>query len=319
MKQMSLARGDFERYGKTTKRAAFLAEMNRVVPWAGLCELIEPHYPKAGRGRQPVGLERMLRIHFLQHWFNLSDPAVEEALYESNSMREFVGIDLGQERVPDETTVLKFRHLLERHELGRQIFEEVGRHLQAQGFKLSTGTIVDATLIAAPSSTKNAKGERDPEMKQSKKGNQWYFGMKAHVAVDARHKLIHRVVATSGNVHDGKVLPQLLHGQETAVWGDAAYTGQGKVIEQHAPWAQDFTQHRGRAYKYLSQMQREVNRKRSKVRARVEHAIGVIKRVFGFAKVRYRGLAKNGNRLFVAAALANLFTVRRPLLDALRA
>jgi len=293
--------------------------MNRVVPWAGLCELIEPHYPKAGRGRQPVGLERMLRIHFLQHWFNLSDPAVEEALYESNSMREFVGIDLGQERVPDETTVLKFRHLLERHELGRQIFEEVGRHLQAQGFKLSTGTIVDATLIAAPSSTKNAKGERDPEMKQSKKGNQWYFGMKAHVAVDARHKLIHRVVATSGNVHDGKVLPQLLHGQETAVWGDAAYTGQGKVIEQHAPWAQDFTQHRGRAYKYLSQMQREVNRKRSKVRARVEHAIGVIKRVFGFAKVRYRGLAKNGNRLFVAAALANLFTVRRPLLDALRA
>ena len=319
MKQMSLARGDFERYGKTTKRAAFLTEMNRVVPWAGLCELIEPHYPKAGRGRQPVGLERMLRIHFLQHWFNLSDPAVEEALYESNSMREFVGIDLGQERVPDETTVLKFRHLLERHELGRQIFEEVGRHLQAQGFKLSTGTIVDATLIAAPSSTKNAKGERDPEMKQSKKGNQWYFGMKAHVAVDARHKLIHRVVATSGNVHDGKVLPQLLHGQETAVWGDAAYTGQGKVIEQHAPWAQDFTQHRGRAYKYLSQMQREVNRKRSKVRARVEHAIGVIKRVFGFAKVRYRGLAKNGNRLFVAAALANLFTVRRPLLDALRA
>lgn len=319
MKQMSLARVGFERYGKTTKRAAFLSEMNRVVPWAKLCALVQPHYPKAGRGRQPVGLERMLRIHFLQHWFNLSDPAVEEALYESNSMREFVGIDLGQERVPDETTVLNFRHLLERHELGRQIFEEVGRHLQAQGFKLSTGTIVDATLIAAPSSTKNASGQRDPEMKQSKKGNQWYFGMKAHVAVDARHKLIHRVVATSGNVHDGKVLPQLLHGNELAVWGDAAYTGQGQVIEQHAPWAQDFTQHRGRAYKYLSQMQREVNRKRSKVRARVEHVIGVIKRIFGFAKVRYRGLAKNGNRLFVAAALANLFTVRKPLLDALRA
>src|SRR5512140_415244 len=319
MKQMSLARVGFERYGKTTKRAAFLAEMNRVVPWAKLCALVQPHYPKAGRGRQPVGLERMLRIHCLQHWFNLSDPAVEEALYETNSMREFVGIDLGQERVPDETTVLNVRHLLERHELGRQIFEEVGRHLQAQGFKLSTGTIVDATPIAAPSSTKNASGQRDPEMKQSKKGNQWYFGMKAHVAVDARHKLIHRVVATSGNVHDGKVLPQLLHGKETAVWGDAAYTGQSKVIEQHAPWAQDFTQHRGRAYKYLSQMQREVNRKRSKVRARVEHVIGVIKRIFGFAKVRYRGLAKNGNRLFVAAALANLFTVRKPLLDALRA
>lgn len=319
MKQMSLARGGFERYGKTTKRAAFLAEMDRVVPWSGLCALIEPDYPKAGRGRQPVGLERMLRIHFLQHWFNLSDPAVEEALYESHSMREFVGIDLGHERVPDETTVLNFRHLLERHELGRQLFEQVGAHLQAKGFKLSTGTIVDATLIAAPSSTRNAKGERDPEMKQSKKGNQWYFGMKAHVGVDARSKLIHRVVATSGNVHDSKVLPQLLHGQETSVWGDAAYVGQTKVIEQHSPWAQDLTQQRGRGYKYLSQMQREINRKRSKVRARVEHAIGVIKRIFGFAKVRYRGLLKNGNRLFVAAALANLFTVRRPLLDGLRA
>jgi len=318
MKQVSLARGGFDQYGKTTKRAAFLAEMDRVVPWAQLCALIEPHYPKAGRGRHPVGLERMLRIHFLQHWFNLSDPGVEESLYESNSMREFVGIDLGHERVPDETTVCKFRHLLERHDLGRQIFEQVGAHLQAQGFRLSTGTIVDATLIAAPSSTRNASGARDPEMKQSKKGNQWYFGMKAYVAVDARNKLIHRVVATSGNVHDSKVLPELLHGKETAVWGDAAYAGQSKVIEQHAPWAQDFTQHRGRAYKYLSPMQREINRRRSKVRPRVEHVIGVIKRIFGFSKVRYRGLAKNGNRLFVTAALANLFTVRRPLLDALR-
>jgi IS5 family transposase len=256
----------------------------------------------------------MLRIHFLQHWFNLSDPAVEEALYESMSMREFVGIDLGHEPVPDETTICKFRHLLERHELGRQIFERVGAHLQAKGFRLSTGTIVDATLIAAPSSTKNAKGERDPEMKQSRKGNQWYFGMKAHVAVDAKSKLIHHVVATSGAVADGKMLPHLLHGEETKVWGDSAYTGQTKVIEEHAPWAADLTQRRGRGYKYLSQMQREINRKRSKVRARVEHAIGVIKRVFGFAKVRYRGLAKNGNRLFVAAALANFYMVRRTLL-----
>lgn len=319
MKQMSLARGGFERYGKTTKRAAFLAEMDQVIPWVELCALIEPHYPKPGKGRPPVGLQRMLRIHFLQHWFNLSDPAVEEALYESVSMREFVGIDLGHEPVPDETTVLNFRHLLERHELGRQLFERVGAHLQAQGFRLSTGTIVDATLIAAPSSTRNAQGARDPEMKQSRKGNQWYFGMKAHVAVDARTKLIHRVVATSGAVHDGKVLPQLLHGKELVVWGDAAYSGQGAVIQQHAPWAQDFTQHRGRAYKYLSQMQRQINRSRSRVRARVEHAIGVIKRVFGFAKVRYRGLAKNGNRLFVAAALANLYMVRRPLLEAARA
>jgi IS5 family transposase len=319
MKQMTLARGGFERFGKTTKRAVFLAEMDQVIPWSDLCALIEPHYPRAGgRGRPPVGLERMLRIHFLQHWFNLSDPAVEEALYESLSMREFVGIDLGREPVPDETTICKFRHLLERHDLGRQLFERVGMHLQAKGFRLSTGTIVDATLIAAPSSTKNSKGERDPEMKQSRKGKQWYFGMKAHVGVDARSKLIHHVAATSGAVSDGKMLPHLLHGKETAVWGDSAYTGQTKVIEEHAPWAADLTQRRGRGYKYLSQMQREINRKRSKVRARAEHAIGVIKRIFGFAKVRYRGLAKNGNRLFVAAALANFYMVRRPLLAATR-
>lgn len=168
-------------------------------------------------------------------------------------------------------------------------------HLPAKGFRLSTGTIVDATLIAAPSSTKNSKGERDPEMKQSKNGNQCYFVMKAHVAVDAKTKLIHHVVATSGAVHDGKVLPQLLHGKETAVWGDTAYAGQTEVIEQHAPWAIDLTQRRGRGYKYLSELQRAINRKRSKVRARAEDAIGVIKRVFGFTKVRYRGLAKNGN------------------------
>jgi transposase, IS5 family len=314
MKQMSLAQGGFERYGKTTRRATFLAEMDKVVPWTQLCKLIEPHYPKRGRGRPPVPLERMLRIHFLQHWFNLSDPAVEEALYESQSMREFVGIDLGSEPAPDETTVCNFRHLLERHGLGERIFEGVGEHLQARGFRLSTGTIVDATLIAAPSSTKNAKGKRDPEMHQSKKGKQWYFGMKAHVGVDARHKLIHRVVATAGNVADAKVLPQLLHGQETAVWGDTAYAGKTEVIEEHAPWAMDLTQRRGRGYRYLSATQRQINRKRSKVRARVEHAIGVIKRIFGFTKVRYRGLLKNGNRLFVSAALANLYMVRGQLL-----
>lgn len=314
MRQRSLASTGFERYGKTTRRAAFLAEMDKVVPWQELCALIEPHYPKPGRGRPPVPLQRLLRIHFLQHWFNLSDPAVEEALYESQSMREFVGIDLGVEPAPDETTVCKFRHLLERHGLGEALFKGVAEHLQAQGFRLSTGTIVDATLIAAPSSTKNAQGQRDPEMHQSKKGNQWYFGMKAHVGVDARHKLIHSVVATAGNVADSTVLPKLLHGYESAVWGDSAYSGQGALIAEHAPWAIDQTQHRGRGYKYLSQTQREINRQRSKVRSRVEHAIGVIKRIFGFAKVRYRGLLKNANRLFVAAALANLYTVRGQLL-----
>jgi len=191
MKQLTLARTGFERYGKTTRRTVFLAEMEQVVPWPALCRLIEPVYPKAGNGRPPIGVERMLRIYFLQQWFNLSDPAVEEALYDSVAMRGFVSIDLGREPVPDETTVCRFRHLLETHDLGRRLFDEVQRHLAAKGLKVATGTIVDATIISAPSSTKNAKKARDPEMHQTKKGNQWYFGMKAHLGVDSHSKLIH--------------------------------------------------------------------------------------------------------------------------------
>ena len=227
MKQMTLAAAGFERYAKTTRRAVFLAEMERVVPWPALCGLIEPFYPKAGNGRPPVGVERMLRIYFLQQWFNLSDPAVEEAVYDSLAMRDFVGIDLGREPVPDETTVCRFRHLLETHDLGQQLFDEVQRHLTATGLKVATGTIVDATIISAPSSTKNAKKARDPEMHQTKKGNQWYFGMKAHIGVDSRSKLIHAAVATPANVADGTVLPDLLHGKETRVWGDQAYRPAG--------------------------------------------------------------------------------------------
>ena len=232
MKQLTLAAVGFERYAKTTRRAAFLAEMERVVPWSALCALIEPFYPKPGNGRPPVGVERMLRIYFLQHWFNLSDPAVEETLYDSRAMRRFVGIDLGREPVPDETTVCRFRHLLEEHDVGRQLFDEVQRHLTAKGLKVATGTIVDATIINAPSSTKNADKARDPEMHQTKKGNQWYFGMKAHFGFDSRTKLIHAVVATPANVADRTVLPDLLHGQETRVWGDQAYRGQRAVIRQ---------------------------------------------------------------------------------------
>jgi len=191
MKQLTLAAVGFERYAKTTRRAAFLAEMERVVPWSALCALIEPFYPKPGNGRPPVGVERMLRIYFLQQWFNLSDPAVKEALYDSSAMRRFVDIDLGREPVPDETTVCRFRHLLEAHDLGQQLFDEVQRHLASKGLKVATGTIVDATIINAPSPTKNADKARDPEMHQTKKGNQWYFGMKAHFGVDSRTKLIH--------------------------------------------------------------------------------------------------------------------------------
>ena len=314
MKQKTLATMGFDKYTKTTRRAAFLAEMQRVVPWSELCALIKPVYPKPGNGRPPVGLERMLRIYFLQHWFNLSDPAVEEALYDSSAMRAFVSIDLGREPVPDETTVCKFRHLLESHELGRALFEQVARHLQARGLKVAGGTIVDATIINAPSSTKNQSGERDPEMKQTRKGNQWYFGMKAHIGVDSKTKLIHSVVATPANVHDSQALAHLLHGAETRVWGDSAYVGQTEVIRRVAPKARDFTQAKASRNQALSDVERAKNRNKSKVRAKAEHPFLVIKRLFGFAKVCYRGIAKNANRLFVACALANLFMVRRTLL-----
>jgi transposase, IS5 family len=314
MKQMTLSASGFDRYAKTTRRAAFLAEMERVVPWSELCALIEPFYPKAGNGRAPIGLERMLRIYFLQQWFNLSDPAVEEALYDSLAMRSFVGIDLGREPVPDETTACKFRHLLEKHEIGRQLFEQVHVHLEKQGIKVSRGTIVDATIISAPSSTKNAAGERDPDMHQTKKGKQWYFGMKAHIGVDSKTKIIHAVVATAANVADSTILPDLLHGEETRVWGDQAYKGKTDVIREHAPKALDFTNRRYRFKKRIDEVQRAKNRTKSKVRAKVEHVFGVIKGVFGFVKARYRGLDKNANRLFATCALANLFMVRLHLM-----
>ena len=314
MKQMTLGSTGFEKHAKATRRAQFLAEMDRVVPWKQLCALIQPVYSKGATGRPPVGVERMLRIYFLQQWFNLSDPAAEEALYDSMAMRQFVGIDLGREPAPDETTILRFRHLLESHDLGRQLFAAVNAHLQAQGLKIATGTIVDATIINAPSSTKNREGERDPEMKQTQKGNQWYFGMKAHLGVDSKTKLIHAVAASAANVHDKHALPHLLHGRERRVYGDTAYAGQKALLRQHAPNAKDFTQRRGRGYRYLSSEERAKNRTKSRVRAKVEHAIGVIKRIFGFVKVRYRGLAKNAHRLFVTAALANLYLARSYLL-----
>src|ERR1700746_686459 len=256
MKQLTLATVGFERYAKTTRRAAVLAEMEQVVPGAALCGLIEPFYPKPGNGRPPVGVERMLRLYFLQQWFNLSDPAVEEALYDSLAMRQFVGIDLGREPVPDETTVCRFRHLLEEHDLGRQLFDEVHRHLADKGLKVATGTIVDATIISAPSSTQNAAKARDPERHKTRRGNTRYFGMKAHFGVDSRTKLIHAVVATPANVADSTVLPDPLHGQETRVWGDQAYRGQRAVIRQHAPKAQDFINRRYRHRGVVDEVER---------------------------------------------------------------
>src|SRR5580704_7902822 len=256
MKQLTLAMVGFERYTKPTPRAAFLAEMERIVPWSALCGLIAPFYPKPGNGRAPVGVERMLRLYFLQQWFNLSDPAVEEAVYDSLSLRRFVGIDLGREPVPDETTILNFRHLLERHNLGKPLFERVNEHLASRGLKVAGGTIVDATIIAAPSSTKNATKARDPEMHQTRKGQQWYFGMKLHIGVDSRTKLIHAVSAMPANVADSTVLPELLHGQETRVWGHQAYRGQRAVIREHAPKARDFTNRRYRHRGVVDEIER---------------------------------------------------------------
>ena len=316
MRQSSFAEAGFERYSKRTRRERFLQEMDRVVPWEELEALIEPCYPskRQGAGRPAVGLDRMLRIHFLQHWFNLSDPAVEEALYDSKAMRRFVGIDLGREPAPDETTICKFRHLLEANGLGEAIFRKVGEHLKGRGLRVSGGNIVDATLINAPSSTKNRAKKRDPEMRQTKKGNQWYFGMKAHIGVDARTKLIHSVATTPANVHDSQVLTKLLHGEEREVWGDSAYQGQGKVIRKAAPQAREFIQEKAVRRRPLSEAQRARNRLQSKIRAKVEHPFHIMKRVFGFTHVRYRGLAKNTHRVQVTCALVNLFLVRKQLL-----
>jgi transposase, IS5 family len=314
MKQQTLT--GFEKFGKTTRRAQFLSDMDRIIPWKELAAVIEPVYPKGSDagGRPPIPLERMLRIYFLQLWFNLSDPAVEEALYDSVAMRRFAGIDLGAEAAPDETTVCKFRHLLERNKLGKTLLKAVNQYLRENGIKIANGTIVDATIIGAPSSTKNKDGERDPEMHQARKGQQWYFGMKAHVGVDSKSKLIHTILASAANVSDVDALPYLLHGRETRVWGDQGYQGQTAVIRARAPRAKDFTHRRYRGRGWFNEAEKAKNRTKSRVRAKVEHSIGVIKRIFGFSKTRYRGLAKNLHRLEVSAALANLYLVQRRLL-----
>ena len=314
MKQTSLTDG-FEKFRKKTRKEQFLGDMEMIIPWKELCEAIEPFYPNPqGAGRRPIGIDRMLRIYFLQHWFNLSDPAAEEALYDSRAMRQFVGIDLGEEAAPDETTICKFRHLMENHNLGDRLFYLVNQYLKENGLKVNRGTIVDACIINAPSSTKNKKKQRDPDMHQTKKGNQWYFGMKAHIGVDSKTKLIHSVVATPANVHDSVVLGDLLHGDESRVWGDSAYTGQGDVIANHAPQAKDFTHKKGSRYVTLSDAERSRNRNKSKVRAKVEHIFGVMKGRFGFTKVRYKGLAKNAHHLFVSCALVNLVMAKKTLL-----
>ena len=314
MRQSSLT--GFEKYTKKTRKEQFLEEMDRIIPWSELTQALKPYYPDpTGPGRRPKGLERMLRIYFMQHWFNLSDPGMEEALYDSRVMRNFAGIDLGEEAAPDETTILKFRHLLESKGMGAELLRLVNVYLSENGLKVSRGTIVDASIINAPSSTKNRDQARDPDMHQAKKGKQWYFGMKLHIGVDSKTKLVHSAVATAANVHDSQVLDDLLRGNETRVWGDSAYAGQQAAMKDVAPQARDFTQHKASRHRALSAQERSRNRTKSSVRSRVEHVFHILKCRFGFTKVRYRGLEKNANHLFAALALVNLVMAKRRLLQ----
>jgi len=307
------SQASFEKYGRKSKRELFLDQMNVLVPWSQLLALVEPYYPKAGNGRQPVGLSIMLRIYFVPQWFNLSDPGMEEALYESAVLRRFVGVDLGLAPVPDETTILGFRHLLEQHDLGGAMLDTVNHYLDAQGIRITTGTIVDATIIPAPSSTKNASGERDPEMHQTRKGNPWYFGLKAHIGVDSQAGIVPSVCTTAASVADMHRLPDLLHGEERKVWGDGGYQGQGAAIREAAPHAQDRTCRRTKFKDYVDEQARRKNTTKSKVRAKVEHPFRILKPIFGFDKVRYRGLRKNHNRLCACFALVNLYQHRQRL------
>ena len=316
---MQLTFGDAEGMGKRkrTRREIFLAEMEQVVPWQALLALIEPHYPKAGRpGRQPYAIATMLRIHFLQQWYALSDPAMEEALYDTPVMRRFARLS-GLDNVPDETTILNFRRLLETHGLAESIFERVNAHLARKGQSLKAGTIVDATIIAAPSSTKNQDGERDPEMHQTKKGNQWHFGMKAHIGVDVDSGLVHTVTTTAANASDVSQVEALLHGKEEVVHADAGYIGaQQRVKSGKREWHIAAKRGAVKAIKdaKLKQIVEELETLKARIRARVEHPFRVIKRQFGFMKVRFKGLAKNTAQVITLFALSNLWMARKRLL-----
>jgi len=318
MKQHSLGLGVT---AKRTRRREFLDEMERVVPWGELVALVTPYLPEGKRGRPPFAPETMLRIHFMQQWFNLSDPAMEEALHDMPLFREFAGLGTWDERLPDESTILRFRHVLEKHKLAPQMLKTVNDLLTAKGLLLKSGTVVDATLIAAPSSTKNASGERDPEMKQSRKGQQWYFGMKAHIGVDAESGLVHTVRGTAGSVNDVVEANSLLHGQESDVFADAGYQGAGKRPEAQAGVNWHIAMRPGKRKtldktKLLDQLTEQVERIKARIRAKVEHPFRVIKRQFGHVKVRYRGLAKNTAQLHTLFALANLWLARRRLTGA---
>jgi len=328
-KQLSFASYEFAQKKRVTRREKFLAEMEQVVPWERLELLIEPHYPSGGRvGRQPIGVTRMLRMYFLQQWFGLADEALEDAIYDSQSMREFVGIDLSREAVPDATTLLKFRRLLEQHQLTAALFEGINAHLAERGLLLREGTMVDATIIAAPPSTKNEEKARDPEMHQTKKGNEWHFGMKAHIGADANSGLVHSLHATAANESDVAHTHEVLHGHEAKVFLDAGYTGiekrpeivqaqsEGK-IGRDIEW--NVAKRRSKITKMaegtLKALTKALERVKAQIRARVEHPFHVVKNLFHYKKVRYKGLAKNKAQLYSLFGLANLVMAKKKLLD----
>ncbi|SEE30542.1 IS5 family transposase [Pseudomonas anguilliseptica] len=318
MKQMTFADAEYAGKRKQTRKELFLIEMDQVVPWKGLNALIEPYYPKGEGGRPAYPLMAMLRVHLMQNWFGYSDPAMEEALYETTILRQFAGFNL--ERIPDETTILNFRRLLEKHELAAGILAVINGYLGDRGLSLRQGTIVDATLIKAPSSTKNKDGKRDPEMHQTKKGNQYYFGMKAHIGVDDESGLVHSVVGTAANVADVTQVDKLLHGAENAVCADAGYTGVEKRTEHDGREVIWQIAARRSTYKKLGKRsalykaKRKIEKAKAQVRAKVEHPFRVIKRQFGYVKTRFRGLAKNTAQLVTLFALSNLWVARRHLL-----
>ncbi len=315
MKQTTFASLAWSSKGKVTRREQFLGEMNAVIPWERILGLIAPHYPTDGLGRPRRDLEMMLRVYFLQQWFNLSDPQAEESLYDSESMRRFAGIELGETQVPDESTILRFRHLLEEHKLTQAIFEEVRALLEERRMFLKSGSIVDATIISAPSSTKNAQEKRDPEMGSTKKGRNWHFGMKCHIGTD-RQGLTHSLTATSASVNDFTQMPNLLHGNESEVYGDRSYWSEEHRWLCRQTGIRYRVNRRGSRAHAITPAQRSVNRSRSRVRARVEHPFNVVKRLWGFTKVRYRGIAKNMAKAYSMFALANLYLVRRRLMPA---
>ena len=314
MKQANLG---LELTTKKTRKREFLEEMDRVVPWGELVALIEPYSPRAKTGRPPFAIQTMLRIHFMQQWFGLSDPAMEEALFDVPMYREFAQLPDGLVRLPDESTILRFRHLLEKHGLAAQMFAAVNATLGAKGLMLKTGSVVDATLIAAPSSTKNSTGTRDPDMHQTKKGNNWYFGMKAHIAVDAHSGLVHHQVCTPANVHDLSVVEQLLHGKEKHVFADSGYRGiEKRSRRKRVRWSIAMTPGKRKALdlsKPIDALKDKVEYVKASIRAKVEHPFRVIKRQFGYAKARYRGLAKNAAQVTTLFMLSNLWMARRNL------